>query len=598
MTTGTGTSQVPSERAVRRLTAILAADVAGYSRLMGADEEGTLAQLKAHRRELIDPKITEHRGRIVKTTGDGMLVEFASVVDALRCAVEVQRGMAERNEDVPQERRIEFRVGINVGDIIIDGDDIYGDGVNVAARLEAIAEPGGVCLSEDAHRQVRGKLELTTEDMGEQNLKNIAQPVRVYRVRPSGAAVTTRPSLPLPDKPSIAVLPFENMSGDPEQDYFADGIVEEIITALSHFRQLFVIARHSSFAYKGRAVDVKQVGRELGVRYILEGSVRKAGNHVRITGQLVDAATGAHLWADRFDGTLENIFDLQDTVTASVVGAIGPRLEQAEIERAKRKSTERLDAYDYYLRGLSVSFLYGMTRETNEEALRLFNKALELDPDFALAYAWAARCYVFRKMNRWMTDQRQEVAEATRLARRAVDLGRDEALALSLGGFVLAYVVGDLDDGAAFVDRALGLNPNLAPAWGWSAWMKICFGEHNTAIEHAARAMRLSPLDPLLWAWQSLTAFAHFFEGHYDEAASWVDAALRERPNSLAALRGATASNALAGRLEKAQKLMARVRQLDPAWCISNLADTLMPLRRPEDLARYEEGLRKAGLPE
>jgi TolB-like protein len=386
------------------------------------------------------------------------------------------------------------------------------------------------------------------------------------------------------------------MSGDPAQDYFADGIVEEIITALSRFRQLFVIARNSSFTYKDRAVDVKQVGRELGVRYVLEGSVRKAGNRVRITGQLVDALTGAHLWADRFDGGLEDIFELQDSVTASVVGAIAPKLEQAEIERVKRKPTERLDAYDYYLRGFPV--LYGMTRETNEEALRLFNKAIGLDPDFALAYARAAQCYTFRKINGWMVDRQKEVTEAARLARRAVDLGRDDAVALAACGSVLAYVVGDLDDGAAYVNRALDLNPNLAAAWGLDGWMKMCFGEHNTAIEHAARAMRLSPLDPRLWVWQFHTAFAHFFASRYEEAASWAERALREQPNFLAALRVAAASNALAGRLEKAQKLMARLRQLDPVLRISNLADVSAPLRRPEDRQRWVEGLRKAGLPE
>src|SRR6202521_2781761 len=377
---------------VRRLAAILAADVAGYSRLMGADEEGTHERLKAHRRALVDPKITEHRGRIVKTTGDGMLVEFASVVDAVRCAVEVQRGMAERNAEVPQEQRIEFRIGINVGDIILDGGDIFGDGVNVAARLEGLAEPGGICLSGDAQRQVRGKLDVVFEDAGEQRLKNIAWPVRVFRVRPAGAAANARPALALPDKPSIAVLPFQNLSGDPEQEYFADGMVEDIITALSRFRNLFVISRNSSFTYKGHAVDVKQVGRELGVRYVLEGSVRKAANRVRITAQLIDAATGAHLWADRFDGGLEDIFSLQDQVTASVVGAIAPKLEQAEIERAKRKPTESLDAYDYYLRGIASVNLG--TRDANAEALRLFYRASELDPDFATAYGMAAWCYV------------------------------------------------------------------------------------------------------------------------------------------------------------------------------------------------------------
>src|SRR5436309_345490 len=374
------------EHVERRLAAILAADVAGSCRLIGIDEEGTLARLKALRRTLFDPKIAEHHGRVVKNTGDGAIAEFASVVDAVRCADEIQRGMAEQNIDVPQVKRIEFRIGIHVGDIIIADDDIFGDGVNIAVRLEGIAEPGGVSISDDAHRQLRGKVEITFEDMGSQSLKNIAEPMRAWRVRigpSSSPAMLAKPPtetaqpLALPDKPSIAVLPFTNMSGDPEQDYFADGMVEEIITALSHFRQLFVIARNSSFTYKGRAVDVKQIGRELGVRYVLEGSVRKAANRVRITGQLVDTATGAHLWAERFDGGLGDVFDLQDRVTESVVGAIAPAVEKAEIERAKRKPTDSLDAYDHYLRGLAA--VYQWTRESLSEALRLFNKASEID---------------------------------------------------------------------------------------------------------------------------------------------------------------------------------------------------------------------------
>jgi TolB-like protein/class 3 adenylate cyclase len=346
-------------RAERRLAAILAADVAGYSRLMGVDEEGTLTALKAYRREVIDPKIAEHRGRIVKTTGDRALVEFASAVDAVRCAMEIQRAMTKRSAEIPEERRIEFRIGINVGDIIIDEGDIYGDGVNIAARLETLASPGAICLSDHAYQQIKGKLALEVSDMGEQQLKNIAQPVRVYGVRLDDAA--TRPALSLPDRPSIAVLPFQNMSGDPDQEYFADGMVEDIITALSRMPRLFVIARNSSFTFKGRLVDVKHVGRELGVRYVLEGSVRKAGTRVRITGQLIDASTGMHLWADRFEGALEDIFDLQDQVTMSVVGAIAPQLEQAEIERAKHKPTESLDAYDYFLRGMAS--YYRRTRE-------------------------------------------------------------------------------------------------------------------------------------------------------------------------------------------------------------------------------------------
>ena len=331
-------------RAERRLAAILAADVAGYSRLMGQDEEGTLVALKTIRTSIVDPQIAEHRGRIVKTTGDGALVEFASAVDAVRCAVEIQRCVNEQSADVPLDRRIEFRIGINVGDIIIDGGDIFGDGVNVAARLEALAEPGGICVSGRVEEDTHGKVDVTFEDAGEQQLKNIARQVRVYRVGRGSAEAPSRPTLALPDKPSIAVLPFQNMSADPEQEYLADGMVEDIITSLSRFRNLFVIARNSSFTYKGRSVDVRQVGRELGVRYLLEGSVRKAADRVRITGQLIDASTGAHLWADRFEGALQDIFDLQDRVSTTVVNAIAPMIEQSEIERSKRKPTQSLEA--------------------------------------------------------------------------------------------------------------------------------------------------------------------------------------------------------------------------------------------------------------
>ncbi len=585
-----------SERVERRLTAILAADVAGYSRLMGVDEEGTLAALKAHRRGLLDPKITEHRGRIVKTTGDGMFVEFASVVDALRCAVEVQRGMTERNADVAQDKRIEFRVGIHQGDVIIEGDDIYGDGVNVAARLEALAEPGGICVSGRVQEDAEGKLEITFENAGEQQLKNIVRPVRVYRARLSGAAASPRPALPLPDKPSIAVLPFQNMSADPEQEYFADGIVDEIITALSRFRSLFVIARNSSFAYKGRAVDVKQVGRELGVRYVLEGGVRRAANRVRIIGQLIDTTTGAHIWADRFEGGREDIFDLQDQVTASIIGAIAPKLEQAEIERAQRKPTESLDAYDHYLRGMAN--LYQLTnREAVDEALRLLQRTIELDPAFAPAHASAAWCYAQRKTQGWVTDRVRETAAATRLARRAIELSKDDAVALSSAGWTLAFLAGDLDAGVGFVDRALGFNPNLAMAWYSSGWLRVWLGKLNMAIEHFAHAMRLSPLDPVIAYAQAGTAHAHFFASRYDEASSWARMALRGMSDLLPALRMAAASDASAGRLEQAHQCLARMREIDPTRRVSNLKEVLGP-HRPENLARYEEGLRKAGLPE
>ena len=585
------------ERVERRLTAILAADVAGYSRLMGADEEGTLAQLKAHRRALVDPKITEHRGRIVKTTGDGMLVEFASVVDALQCAVEIQRGMVERNAAVPQDKRIEFRVGINFGDIIIEGDDIFGDGVNVAARLEGLSEPGGVCVPSRVCEDAQGKLDLAFEDAGEQQLKNIERPVRVYRVRLSGAAPTgQRPTLPLPDKPSIAVLPFQNMSGDPEQDYFADGVVEEIITALSRFKNLFVIARNSSFTYKGRLVDVKQVGRELGVRYVLEGSVRKAMDRVRITGQLIDASTGAHLWADRFEGALQDVFDLQDQVSTTVVGAITPMIEQAEIERSKRKHTQSLEAYDYYLRGLASARQRNI-EQTFSEALKHASKAIELDPGFASAYRLALECHIFRKSRGKIFNGEGGTVETEQIARRAAIMGKDDASVLCWAGFALAYVLHDLDAGADLLDRAVALNPNLADAWYLSGWVRSWLGEPAVSLQHIAHAMRLSPLDPRIGSMRAATASAHFVAGRYVEASSWAEKALRDDPGNGPAARLAAVSLALAGRLEQAQKAMAHVLRIDPALRMSN-AKYRIPPYRPDDLARYEDGLRKAGLPE
>src|SRR4051812_27440533 len=591
-----------SEHVERRLAAILAADVAGSCRLIGMDEEGTLARLKALRRTLFDPKIAEHHGRIVKNTGDGAIAEFASVVDAVRCADEIQRGMAEQNIDVPQDKRIELRIGIHVGDIIIEENDIFGDGVNIAVRLEGIAEPGGISISDDARRQIRGKVDVTFEDLGSQSLKNIAEPMRVWRV-PYGRAVPAAPTrlrvddaLALPDKPSIAVLPFTNLSSDPEQVYFADGMVDDIITALSHFKALFVIARNSSFTYKGRAVDVKQVGRELGVRYVLEGSVRKAANRVRITGQLVDTATGAHLWADRIDGGLGDIFDLQDQVTESVVGAIAPAVEKAEIERAKRKPTESLDAYALYLRGLARFYQYA-SRQANEEALRLFHSAIEVDPDFASAYARAGSCYAWAMTSGWFSDAGNEIAEVTRLAQRAIELGKDDAMALAASGWALAFVVRDLEAGAGLIDRALVLNSNLAEAWFYGGWLKNYLGEPEAAIERFARAMRLSPLDPRVTAMRAGTAHAHFFLGRDDEAASWAAMALQDNPDYQHGLRVAAASNAMAGRPEQAQKAMARLRRLNPVLRVSNLKAVLGPWRA-DDLARYEEGLRQAGLPE
>jgi adenylate cyclase len=587
--------------AERRLVAIFAADVEGYGRLMSSDEAGTLREL-TKRRRILDGLIASHRGRIANTAGDSVLVEFNSAVDAVQCAVEAQGALAEANQEMPPDRHIKFRIGVHVGDVMVKAGDLFGDGVNIAARLQSSAAAQGICISGAAFDHVRKVLPLTFIDLGMQSLKNL-EPIRAYAVSvasgPSqaGSLVDVREPLALPDKPSIAVLPFTNMSGDPEQDYFADRMVDDIITALSRFKALFVIARNSSFTYKGRAVDVKQVGRELGVRYVLEGSVRKAANRVRITGQLVDTATGAHLWADRFDGGLGDIFDLQDQVTESVVGAIAPAVEKAEIERAKRKPTDSLDAYAIYLRGLARLYQFA-GRQANDEALRLFNSAIGLDPDFAAAYGRAAFCYIIAKTNGWFSDTANEIAEVTRLAQRAVELGKDDAIALADSGYALAYVVRDLEAGAALIDRALVLNSNSAEAWNWGRWVKNFLGEPETAIERFARALRLSPLGPRVTAMRGGTASAHFFLGRYDEAASWAAMALQDNPDFQPGLRVAAASNAMAGRPEQAHKAMARLRQLNPTLRICNLKDVRGPYRRADDLSRLEEGLRQAGLPE
>ena len=497
----------------------------------------------------------------------------------------------------PRHDPIRFRIGINVGDVIIEGNDILGDGVNIAARIEGLANPGGISISEDVWRQVQGKVAANFVDAGEQSLKNIARAVRVYRVEIDDASRTqpTASAPTLPDKPSIAVLPFQNMSGDPEQDYFADGIVEEIITALSHFQQLFVIARNSSFTYKGRSVDVKQAGRELGVRYVLEGSVRKAASRVRITAQLIDALSGAHLWADRIDGTFDDIFDLQDQVTAKVVGAIAPKIEQAEIDRAKHKPTDSLDAYDYYLR--AMMYFNQWTSESISEALRLFYKAIELDPGFATAHGLAAWCYVRRRLSGWMKDPLQEMPELERLARRAGELANNDAVALYSGGWALVQVPGYVEEGAAMIDRALTLNPNMTSAWMLKGWARLYLGEPDNAIDSFDRAIRLNPLDPLVARMQTGTAAAHFLAGRYEQALVRAERALRQHPNDQPLLRVAAASHALTGEIAEAQNIVTRIRQLDPESRLSRIAGQA-PFRRPEDISRYVDGLRKAGLPE
>jgi TolB-like protein/Flp pilus assembly protein TadD len=578
----------------RRMAAILAADVVGYSRLMGQDEEGTLAQLRGHRRDLMDPAIAARAGRIFKTTGDGLLAEFASVIDAVRCAVEIQSGMARRNAGIDPGKRLELRIGINLGDVILEGGDVFGDVVNIAARLEGIADAGEICISDDAYRHVREKVDVQFTELGELTLKNIARPVRAHmtQVRGEGAQ---RKHPRLPEKPSIAILPLQNMSGDPEQEYFADGIVEDITTALSRFRSLFVIARNSSFTYKGRSIDVRQVGRELGVRYVLEGSVRRTGGKVRITGQLIDATTGAHLWADRIDGDVEDVFALQDRVTNAVVGAIIPRVEEAEIERAQRKPTHSLDAYDCYLRG--VRDANELTRETNESAFASFLKAIDLDPGFSAAYAKAAYCINMRKVNGWMLDRESESAEACRLARRAVELGKDDAATLALAGYVLAYVGGELDAGAQFIARALALNPNLAEGWASSSWIQVCLGDPGAALEHVATAMRLSPADPRTYVFHLFSAMAHLSAGRYGEAAQSARRVLHDKP-VLAAMRILGIAEALDGRLEEARTAIARMSAFDPTLRMANIDRVIPPYRREADRERYLAGLRMAGLPE
>ena len=566
---------------------------------MAADEVGTLDALKALRREVFDPAIAEHKGRIVKTTGDGMLVEFASAVDAVTCAMAVQAAMAARAAN------LSFRIGINVGDIIIDGDDIFGDGVNVAARVENECEPGGVYLSDDAFRQVRAKTSFRFDDLGERSLKNIDRPIRVYAARAAAAPAarnafpdTSRP-LALPDKPSIAVLPFQNMSGDPEQEYYADGVADEILTALSRFRELFVIARTSSFTYKGKAVDVRQIGRELGVRYVLEGSVRKAGGRVRISGQLIDATSGVQIWSDRIEGEHGDIFDLQDRAASAVVNAIAPKVEQAEIARAVAKATDNLDAYDLFMRATACIYRWG--RSDLEEAEVLLNRSIELDPKFAAAYASATWCLAWRVVNFWTDDLATDAARCGVLARQAVDLAPDDANVLSLAGYSLAQVVGAFDEGIALINRAVSLNPNLARAWALSAVVHIFIGKPETAVEHNERAMRLSPRDIVLYLMMHTTARACFYCGRLDEAIAWSTRAMRESPHAHeGSILHLAASYALTQRPQDATAALAKFLEIHPQARLSNLwqLSQLRALRAPDLVAKLKEGLRLAGMPE
>jgi adenylate cyclase len=593
---------VASERLERRLAAVVAADVAGYDRLMRLHDERTLTDLKSARRTLILPAVTAHRGRIVKTVSGEMLLEFPSAVEAAQCAVAVQRGMAARNVPVPEDERIEFRIGIHLGDVMIDENDIFGDGVNIAARLEKLAEPGGVCVSDDAHRQIRGKVSFVFDDLGVQDLKNITEPMRAWRIRigddaaPEPAKVSASSDRPVapPDMPSIAVLPFQNMSGDPEQEYFADGMVEEIITALSRFRSLFVIARNSTFTYKGKSVDIKHVGRELGVRYGLEGSVRRSGNKVRISGQLIEAASGTHIWADRFDGELADVFGLQDQVTTSVVGLIAPRLEQAEFERTRQKPTEKLDSYDFYLRGAAA--LHHRSRTSVREAYEFFKKAIERDPDYAAAHAMVAWTWMARQAVYGIPLEADARAEAIRHARLAARLADEDPFVLATAGHVLTYLGHEYERGVAMVEQAVALNPNLAIAWYSRGFVCLMCDEAERAIESFERMVRLSPLDPLrISAWNG-SSHAYFRLGRHDEG---CQAAMKSMQFDANAHSLATfAINAVrAGRKEEANKAIGRLLKLQPGFRTSHVSEAF-PVRWPERQVEIAAALRDAGLPD
>jgi TolB-like protein/class 3 adenylate cyclase len=588
----------------RKLAAILVSDVVGYSRLAGADEDRILARLRALRSDLIDPTIAVHNGRVVKRTGDGSIVEFRSVVDAVRCAIEVQNAMVERNAGVPQDRRIQFRVGTHLGDVVEESDgDLMGDGVNIAARLEGIAKPGTICLSEDAYRQVKSRLDLKVSDLGATPLKNIAEPVRVYalevgqsaQAKPAPSATPAAPALALPDKPSIAVLPFANMSADPEQEYFADGMVEDITTALSRIGGLFVIARNSSFTYKGRAVDVRQVGSELGVRYVLEGSVRKAGGQVRITCQLINAQTGAHVWADRFDSNLDDIFGLQDRVTESVAGAIEPTLRNLEIERAANKPTESLDAYDLYLRALS--HFDELTRANVDEAVRLLRRAMMLDPRFALAKALTASIFQRSVNLGWYSADGAEAAEGVELARSAVATARDDPETLCRAGYVLSTLGKELSTGRAAIDRAVALNPNSALALNFSAWNRLYAEDWPGARDEFVRALRLSPFDPLKYYMLAGLSVAVGELGQLEEAVDLMH-------KSFAAGRGAVYGRATLlhhlvrlNRMDEARALVRIILEDDPGYTVAFARRTHQGYS-PAFMERRMAAYRAAGIPE
>jgi adenylate cyclase len=593
---------LPGERVERRLAAVLAADVAGYSRLMGRDEERTLANLKSFRKALVDPAIAAHRGRIVKTTGDGMLVEFASAVDAARCAVEVQRGMAGQNADVPQDLRIEFRIGIHLGDIIIDDNDIFGDGVNIAARLEGIAVPGGVCISDDAYRQIRGKIDITFDDIGEQTLKNITEPMRAWHIRLAGeAAPSIRSSsspiqvqnLALPDKPSIVVLPFDNMSAEPGQDYLADGIVEAITAALSCIRSFFVIARSSAFTYKGRATNARDIGKQLGVAYLLEGSVQKAGNRLRIIVQLIETEGGAHVWSSRFDGAIDDFFDLEDRITEQVAGALQPSIRIAEIERSRRKRPQDLSSYDYTMR--AMPHVWALEKEESAKALELLEKALAIDPEYPLALSLAGWCHAQRSVYNWADDIAVSQVMARSLAERAAEMSGDDPIILAILGAVHTFVR-NYGTARVLLERAVTLDPNAAWAWTRLGWLENYADQSQKAIENFERALRLSPIDPMNFNNYVGIGSAHEVAQEYNMAAAFYRRALQERPNASWIYRNLASSLSGAGRDEEARQAYTELMRSYPDLTISKFKQAMV--FSPAVLDRMAENLRKLGLPD
>ena len=583
----------------RRLTTIMSADVVGYSRLMAADEAGTFAQLKTHRREVIEPKATEHHGRVVKLTGDGTLMEFTSVVDAVNFAVEVQQAMVERNASVPEDLQIKYRIGINLGEIIVDGEDIYGDGVNIAARLEGLAAPGGIYISGKVYEEVRNKLSIAFEDLGEQEVKNIPEPVRVYRWTDAAADPTpgmagVEAALPLPDKPSIAVLPFTNMSADADQEYFSDGITEDIITELSRFRSLFVIARNSSFHYKGQSPKVQDIGRELGVQYIVEGSVRKAGNRVRITAQLVEAESGNHLWAERYDRDLDDIFAVQDEVTHAIVTAIEPTLGSAERDRAHRKPTGSLDAWDLFQRGLWHH--YRFTKEDNAEAQGFFRQAIAADPGFAQALGAFAHARYWDALFGFAADPNAALAEGLDHARRAVSLDDREPFAHFALGRVQT-LRGELDGAVAELERAIELNSNFAHAYFGLGWALMLFGRPADALERIDSALRLNPHDPAIWTFLAGRALALFFLDRLDEAADWARRSAQCVTTGFWAHGFEAAVLGHLGREREAAAALAEAYRLKPDFS-ADFVRQILPFRIPEHRQRFLDGLAKAGLEE